>query len=97
MTDVLHDNAAKFEAVTKKMLQTYKEKNADYGNSFENTLDKYGEIAFIVRATDKWERIEQLTNNPAQVKDESLMDTIMDLANYCVMFKMWKDKQNTHG
>lgn len=84
-----------FSEITGQMLETYLQKNADYGNSFEESLDEDGPIAFKVRAGDKWHRIKQLMkkDQEAQVKDETLEDTIMDLANYCIMFLIWKEKE----
>lgn len=83
------DRMQQFNALTAKMAETYQAKNSDYGNSFDNTMDKYGNIAFIVRASDKWERIEQLQDRAGRVKDEKLEDTVMDLAMYCIMWLMW--------
>ena len=84
-----------FSEITNQMLETYIKKNTDYGNSFEESLDEDGPIAFKVRAGDKWHRIKQLMkkDQEAQVKDEKLEDTIMDLANYCIMFLIWKEKE----
>ncbi len=80
--------ADKFAAVTSSMLDTYKRKNADYGNSFDESIDEHGDIAFVVRADDKMRRIKQLHKQAAQVSDESMRDTVADLANYCVMWLM---------
>jgi hypothetical protein len=52
----------------------------------------------LVRITDKYSRIVQLTNKPlngkeAEVKEESIKDTLVDLANYSViaviLFEEW--------
>ena len=72
----------------------YEKKNADYGNSFENSLDKHGLIAGIVRMDDKMSRLISLNSKNKQlVLDESLRDTLMDLANYAIMSVMWLDEQ----
>lgn len=39
-----------FDAVTAGLRNTYERKNKDYGNSFEESLDEFGPIAFVVRA-----------------------------------------------
>ena len=83
----------RFDFIVSKLRDTYERKNTDYGNSFEESLDEFGAIAFVVRADDKMRRLKQLVNNPAKVKDESFEDTVKDLANYCIMFAMWRDKQ----
>ena len=87
------DNALAFQVITEKMLETYKKKNHDYGNSFDQSLDKHGLVAAIVRIGDKMNRIETLCKNTAQVSDESIADTLLDMANYCIMTKMWLDSK----
>ena len=80
--------------ICKELTETYKKKNADYGNSFENSLDKHGLIAGIVRMDDKMSRLISLNSKNGQlVLDESLRDTLMDLANYAIMSVMWLDEQ----
>ena len=80
--------------VCQELTETYKKKNADYGNSFENSLDKHGLIAGIVRMDDKMSRLISLNSKKEQqVMDESLRDTLMDLANYAIMSVMWLDEQ----
>ena len=62
----------------------YARKNHDYGNSFaQQRLRRKDSI--LVRLYDKYLRIEQLMNSEAKVKDESIEDTLLDLANYCIM------------
>ena len=56
------------------------------------SLDEFGAIAFVVRASDKMERLKQLIKSEAKVKNESFMDTVKDLANYCIMYLM-EDKR----
>ena len=38
-----------------------------------------------VRLDDKLHRFKQLIKQEAEVKDESITDTLMDLANYAIM------------
>lgn len=64
----------------------YDRKNADYGNSFHHTVERFGLVAALVRVTDKMERIHRLQRNAAQTKDESLRDTVSDALNYLLMF-----------
>ncbi len=85
--------AYEFKELCKSMIKTYVKKNHDYGNSFEKSLDKFGIVAGVVRIGDKMNRIESLTVKKAQVTDESIRDTLMDMANYCVMTVMWLDNQ----
>ena len=80
--------------ICQELTETYEKKNADYGNSFGNSLDKHGLIAGIIRMDDKMSRLISLNSkNEQQVMDESMRDTLMDLANYAIMSVMWLDEQ----
>lgn len=74
-----------FEQVTKEMNELYLRKNADYGNSFEKTMDTFGIIAPVIRLNDKVNRLTNLVKSGDSQVDESIEDTLMDLANYSVM------------
>ena len=63
----------------------YRHKNADYGDSFGETFRKLGLISAVTRITDKVNRLQSLCVHPAQVADESVRDTLYDLANYAIM------------
>ena len=90
---VLSDKVQPFMDITTNMAKTYAAKNHDYGNSFEQSCDKFGIIASVVRLGDKMNRIESLTTKEAEVKDESIKDTLLDLANYAIMTVMWLNQQ----
>lgn len=84
---------SRFKEITTEMSDLYERKNADYGNSFANSLDEFGIIAGIVRLSDKMSRVKALTKNDKQlVLDESLKDTLRDLANYSIMTLMWLEE-----
>ena len=73
--------------VANQMVDTYKRKNADYGDSFGASIDHYGPVAAHIRISDKISRLCSLVikKNSAQVKDESIADTFLDLACYAIM------------
>ena len=89
------DNVSKFNSILTDMLCTYKDKNTDYGDSFHNTVQKYGLIAALTRMSDKFSRVEQLitSKEDGKVKDESLRDTLIDLASYAIMTSMELDEK----
>lgn len=89
---VLSDNVEQFMSITRNMAKIYAAKNHDYGNSFEESLDEFGLVASVVRMGDKMNRIKSLIKKKAQVKDESIKDTLLDIANYAIMTVMWMDK-----
>lgn len=76
----------KMKGLTNELLKIYTEKNADYGDSFSKSYKEFGIIAPVVRMSDKMERIKQLSKGEdIKVKDESLHDTLIDMANYALM------------
>lgn len=67
-------------------LDIFLKKNKAYGNSFENSINKHGTIAAIVRMEDKMDRLFTLIKNPDIFSfDESVIDTATDLGNYALM------------
>lgn len=90
---VSDNNAELFHKIITDLEQTYLAKNKDYGNSFEESLNEFGEVAGIVRIGDKFNRAKNLSKNKANVTDESKIDTYLDMANYNIMQVMWLMKQ----
>lgn len=76
----------------KELQDIFVKKNTDYGNSFEESLEKHGLIAAIVRMEDKLSRLNTLSKNEALVKDESIIDTLKDLSNYALMTAVWLEQ-----
>lgn len=76
-----------------ELLQTFVDKNSDYGNSFESSLEEYGLIAALIRMEDKMGRLRTLIKSEAKVKDESISDTLRDLSNYALMASVWFDNK----
>lgn len=71
--------------ICRDLHDTYKAKNADYGDSFAMVRNKYPN-AILIRLNDKLNRLETLMNGAKRhVNDESVDDTLLDLANYCIM------------
>ena len=87
--EVIKYEIGKLEQLKKlheKQEETHRKKNADYGDSFGIGFKKFGPISALVRISDKYNRLEQLiTTEEIQVDDESLIDTLKDLSNYCLM------------
>ena len=90
-----------------ELLQTFVDKNADYGNSFESSLEEYGLLAALIRMEDKIGRLRTLIKSSminylldnesdiSKVKDESISDTLRDLSNYALMASVWFDNKPT--
>lgn len=82
-----HDKKVKeFILICKEMAKLYDAKNWDYGDSFGKSFEEWGMIMPCIRLTDKLNRLCSLTKNSSQkVQDESIEDTLKDLAIYSVM------------
>ena len=64
----------------------YAKKNHDYGDSFHTTFVEEGMPMPRIRLRDKFNRFKTLSRNCEQkVNDESIRDTLLDLANYALM------------
>ncbi len=72
-----------------KMIQLYAKKNHDYGNSFEKGMNAIGLPYGVGRLFDKMNRILTLMKVKAEITDESIEDTIRDLACYSVMTSVY--------
>ena len=88
------NDAAKHMELCKYLNNLYAIKNKKYGDSFSITVQKYGIIAALTRLSDKWQRFETLilTKDPG-TPDESIRDTLLDMANYCIMTVMELDQK----
>ncbi len=92
-----------------KILETSRKKNQDYTGDtpdpFANftAVERNGvastEQGFMVRMTDKMQRLASYTQNGTLlVEDEKVEDTLEDLANYCILFAAYlKTKETLHG
>lgn len=80
-------NEKAFKDITEQMFSLYHRKNADYGDSFAKSFEKFGMQSTLMRLTDKYNRLESLTtgNNVRLVENESIEDTLLDIANYAIM------------
>jgi hypothetical protein len=86
-----------FEGLTARMLEITKAKNADYtgddSSPFKNftMVETMGisttEQGFATRLTDKFMRVASFVKNgKLMVADEKVEDTLLDAANYCLLF-----------
>ena len=79
------------ESILNEIKQLYNRKNADYGDSFDKTLDEFGLVASATRMSDKFNRFKSLIRcgSTARVEDEKIEDTLIDLASYAIMTIKW--------
>ena len=81
MTKVAHHRM-----ICDEINELYAKKNHDYGDSFAQSFREEGMAMVRIRLGDKFNRLKALTRGGEQkVADESIRDTLIDLANYAIM------------
>lgn len=85
---------AKYMETVNSLTETFLRKNADYGSSVKKNydkLEKYGPnegLKYVFgRISEKYDRLENLIygNHENKVVDESIADTLLDMANYAIL------------
>lgn len=87
-------NKEKHRYLIEQIHTTYLDKNKKYGDAFNETIKKYGYISALTRMHDKFSRIESFVMNGYEDSEESLVDSLLDLANYCLMTVMELENDN---
>ncbi|MER2153578.1 MAG: nucleotide modification associated domain-containing protein [Solibacillus sp.] len=86
-------NPMRIQEQTDDLAQLLAKKNADYGNSFEEQFNEYGLTSVLIRLDDKLRRLKNLNKNEAQV-NESITDTLQDIAGYAILASILTDNEN---
>lgn len=81
-------NYDRFKDITNDMLVMYTEKNEKYGNSWEETLDEFGYLPYIIRMNEKLKRANTIVTSGDDDDTESLEDILIDISIYSVMTLM---------
>ena len=91
----MNDLVEKHLILCNQLNSIYEQKNNAYGNSFGETFEKLGIISAMTRISDKYNRVVNLATHPEINKgDEAIEDTLLDMANYCLMTYMELQKEN---
>lgn len=91
----VYSNVLAHKDLCEKLNRTYEIKNHDYGDSFHLSFKEEGFAMARVRLTDKLNRFKTLSRGTdISVKDESIRDTLMDLANYAIMTVLEMDRMD---
>lgn len=89
------DDELRFRNITEKMRATFLKKNHDYGNSFHETWEEFGDKGIITALTQishKYHRLMNIGLGTKPLVDESIDDTLLDMANYCILTIMELEK-----
>lgn len=60
-------------------------KNSDYGSSFDKSVNKFGWLYVAIELDKKKNRLHSLLKNKEKPNYESIEDTLLDIAGYCVL------------
>lgn len=79
--------ADEINQITSRLSEILQSKNADYGNNVDKSIDKWGLPSLAQRLDDKYSRFENLIKegNVRQVSDETIEDTLLDIAGYAIL------------
>ena len=92
MSENVNPKVLRHGEICKEINELYAKKNHDYGDSFHQTFVEEGMAMARIRLGDKLNRFKTLSRgNEQKVNDESIRDTLIDLANYAVMTVMELD------
>ena len=80
------------KAITDAIHKTFKSKRQDYGQTTTMLLKKYGPVSMLTLLYTKLERIDNLTMNNKTPNNESVRDSLLDLANYCIIWLVEMEK-----
>ena len=96
MTETEYSNKVRHHAdICEELNEIYARKNHDYGDSFGKGYAEYGMVMAVIRLEDKLNRLKSLIKAESLVTDESINDTLMDLANYAIMTVIERERTTT--
>ena len=94
---LVDEQVTTFCNITKGMCELYAKKNHDYGNSFDEGCAKLGSAYPLSRILDKTNRLIACMGKEDKMQvNESIEDTLKDLACYSVMTLSYL-KRNNNG
>lgn len=83
---LITEDIISFTEKVEDVVSIHAAKNKDYDGAFYKTMQKYGLVALCIRLSDKMDRLDSiLKSGSIQVQDESIEDTLKDIAAYAIM------------
>lgn len=94
--DRLPWNVIRFNEIATEMSNTYRNKNHDYGDVYTAGFARFGPTQFLSRIYEKFERLYNILylKKDSQVSDESVCDTLTDMAVQCIVLRMFLKGEN---
>lgn len=95
-TMITNPKVVQHQEICKELNALYERKNHDYGDSFHQSFLEEGLAMARIRLGDKYSRFKTLSRKDSKqrVDDESIRDTLIDLANYAIMTVMEMDEHD---
>lgn len=81
----MNEFETKITNITTDLADTLIAKNHDYGDAFHDSVKEFGNVVMAIRLNDKMNRLKTLIKTDQQVKDETIADTLRDLAGYAIL------------
>ena len=98
LKSVKMDRLGIYEYILNHLEETYRDTNDnDQDNTIVDIYDKFGDTSFLIRILERYNELSRLCNPNApeqRVKDEKIDDTILDLANYCLLWLVEREYRN---
>ena len=87
-----------FRGVLDEMCSVFERKDADYGNSFGDSIREFGYVVAVARMNDKLSRLKKMVKGgDIKIPSETMRDNLLDIANYCVLTIMELDSDTDKG
>lgn len=84
--EAVNEFMKEYKKIVTETMELCIKKNKDYGSSVQDTFERFGDISYLVRITDKYNRICNLLDKEGEIKDEGTNDSIRDMANYLFLW-----------
>lgn len=75
-----------FLEISNQVAETLNKKNTDYGDSFHDVYEKFGDVSSYIRLSDKLGRLENaVLGRDLLVTEETIEDIYWDIAGYAIL------------
>lgn len=87
-----------FHQIAEEIADVLARKNHDYGDSFHDIYEEFGDLSTYMRLTDKMGRLKSMVQGKEmKVDDEPLVDVYRDIAGYCILTLVSRQRLEEDG
>lgn len=97
LKSVKMDRLGIYEYILNYLEETYRDTNDNYqDNTVVDIYDKFGDTSFLIRILERYNELSRLCNpnEPQELDDEKINETILDLANHCLLWLTEREYKN---